>query len=325
MNENHSSSYVETIINNEDQYEYPRIAETLKELIAKKHNVPVSSVFLVNGIDEAIYLFCSWLKENNGCLVCDIPNYCGVLDVIDCINVQTIKYHQNSNEYDKELLFAEISKHPNVNAVYLCNPRNPLGNCVNMVESILMDSRSQQLTFFLDEAYAEFVNGDKKYVANILRNSGVVIARTFSKAYGLAGIRVGYIMTEHPKFKQYLNNFGIAQPYHISSYSLKTAINAFNDTDRMKSAISQINSNRARIIETLEELKIEYYPSSTNFITFATDNAKDILNYMYLNDLLIAELSSFEMSGYVRVSVGNDEDTTRFINCLRKYYKEEKK
>lgn len=322
MNENHSASYIDTKIYRETQYEYPRSAETLKELIAKKHNVSISSVFLVNGIDEAIYLFCSWLKENNGCLVCDIPNYRGILDVIDSINVATVKYNQNPNEYDKELFFAEISKHPNVNAAYLCNPRNPLGNCISAIESILMDSRSQQLIFFLDEAYAEFVNRDKKYIANILRNSEVVIARTFSKAYGLAGIRVGYIMTEQPKFKQYLKKFEIAQPYHISSYSLKTAINALNDTDRMKSAISQINTNRALIIETLEELKIEYYPSSTNFITFAVDDVKGILNYMYSNDLLIAELNSFEMNGHVRVSVGNNEETTRFVNCLKKYYEE---
>jgi len=322
MNENHSSSYVETIINNEDQYEYPRIADTLKELIAQKHNISVSSVFLVNGIDEAIYLFCSWLKENDGCLVCDIPNYCGVLDIISSIDIPTIKYNQNPNEYDTELLFAEIEQHPAVNAVYLCNPRNPLGNCISTMESILIDSRSQQLTFFLDEAYAEFVDRDKNCLANILRNSGVVIARTFSKAYGLAGIRVGYIMTEEQKFKKYLENFEKAQPYHISVYSLKTAINALNNTDRMESAINQICSNRARIIETLKELKIEYYPSSTNFITFAVDDVEGMLNYMFLNDLLIAELSPFEMKGHVRVSIGNDEETTRFIHCLKKYYKE---
>lgn len=324
MNENHSTSYINTQVYLYEQQEYPRIAGELQNLIARKYNISAESVFLVNGIDEAIYLFCSWLKEMGSCLLYDIPNYCGLLDIVDLMSMPAIAYNQNQEKYDEKLLYLELERNPQVKAVYLCNPRNPSGNCISTIDSILQNHRLKKCVFFLDEAYAEFVEREYNYSANFLQCSRVIIARTFSKAYGLAGIRVGYIMTEEKAFKEYLEHFGKMQPYHLSIYSLKAAIEALRNEDRMYASVDNINKNRIRIFRAFEELDIHYYPSSTNFVTFIVDDVCQLLEYMSLNKLLIANLENFKMSNCARVSVGNDDETTLFINCLKKYYEERK-
>ena len=319
MNENHSTSYIETSIYLCEQQEYPRIADELRNLIARKYKIPVKSVFLVNGIDEAIYLFCSWLKERNACLLYDVPNYCGLLNIVDLMAIPAITYNQNQNKYDEKLFYSELERTPQINAAYLCNPRNPSGNCISTINNILQNPITKHCVFFLDEAYAEFIERNNNYSINISKNSNVIIARTFSKAYGLAGIRVGYIMTGELRFQEYLEHFKKMQPYHLSIYSLKVAIEALKNEDRMYDSVKKITKNRMRIFRALESLGIQYYQSSTNFVTFVVDDVDGLLEYMRLNKIVVANLETFKMSNGIRVSVGNDEETTLFINCLKKY------
>ena len=190
----------------------------------------------------------------------------------------------------------------------VCNPNNPTGNALTpaQIEKIVS---SIDCAFLLDEAYVEFygrsaVNLVKKY-------PNLIVARTFSKAYGMAGARVGYMIAQADVTRMINKNF---MPYHMNTLSLAAADIVYQMRDEFIPRLEMTIAERERMIERLKNLRgVEVFPSETNFILFRLDKAEELKNYLESLDIGIRYFSpsAFGLKNCLRILIGtrieNDE------------------
>ncbi len=326
MNENRSSEEI-NISNIDFQKGYPRLAEyELRKSISNYYGVNIDDVFILNGIDEAIWFFLKYIKESNRRLYIDLPNYYGLLENIKILGISIIKNYHETN-YDEISTIRIIKDYSNeIDAVYLCSPLNPIGRSINNIETIIKECYNNQIMVFLDQAYIEFASSNFNVLC-IDKYENLIIARTFSKAYGLAGIRCGYVITKNKAFKKILDEFKKTQPYHTPSYSLYCAKVALRDQKRLNSSIEQIKKEKNDFYKFLKKLGLRYIKTETNFVLIYTGKfTESFKQYLRSRGVIVTLTEPFGISGYVRITIGNKDDmilTKLLINDFwRRYIKD---
>lgn len=313
MNENSLVPLKSTYI---DVAKYPNELDCLKQKIAKFYRIKNNSVFITNGIDDAIFLFLSYLSSKKGKLLFSLPNYCGIIDAAKALDIEHLIYRQDDNEFDIDKLKQVLKNNKDIFGVYLCNPRNPYGTTIKVYDDIIGFLQKENILVFCDEAYAELA----KLELNLERyESNLIVARTFSKAYGLAGIRCGYLLTNDKEFKDFLYKQEIAQPFKISSFSLKMALKALDNQQRLNRSINIINKKKKLVYDFFDNNNIIYYQSKTNFITFKFYKYNKLCLFMQKNGVEIKELSDFGATGLLRVSISSSKGIRLFLKLFRSF------
>jgi histidinol-phosphate aminotransferase len=188
----------------------------------------------------------------------------------------------------------------------ICSPNNPTGNLERreIVKTIVEESNS---LVFLDEAYAEFASEN---LLDFSECENVVIARTFSKAFGLASLRIGYAIVPEWVKKEYLK---VLTPFPVSTPAIKAAIAALDDLDHTLKAIEKIKKERERVYENLAKLGVNVLPSEANFLFMRTH--PNFCDEMMERGVIIRDCSMFDgcSEGDVRVSIGKKEENDYFL------------
>jgi histidinol-phosphate aminotransferase len=314
-NENSFGSPIET-----NYHRYPDPLQLkIKGIAAQWNSVETSEIFIGNGSDEAIDLlfriFCE--PQTDNILICP-PTY-GMYQVSAEINDVAIKRANLTNDF--QLDFAEISRQidENTKLVFFCSPNNPTGNSLNRSE-ILEFAKTFNGIVVVDEAYIHFSNS-KSFVSEINNLPNLVVMQTFSKAWGLAGLRVGLAFANEAIIRLFNN---VKPPYNVSQIAQEAILDALNEKKTVEQTIQTIISEREKLSENLSKLKlvIKIYPSDANFILVKTTEANSIYKFLLEDAIVVRNRNSVELcESCLRITIGTAEENAKLLESLEKYEK----
>lgn len=200
--------------------------------------------------------------------------------------------------------------------VWIANPNNPTGTFIDY-DSIktFLQAVPANVIVVLDEAYFEYLEDSEQQdsISWINEFPNLVITRTFSKIYGLAGFRVGYAVA-NPKVVELLNR--VRQPFNVSNIALAAAEAALGDGSFVQTSRNNNISGRAYLVQELSRLGLEYIPSHGNFIAFFSKSANDIHARLLAKGIIVRPLAASGMPDHLRVSVGLPSENERFVREL---------
>jgi histidinol-phosphate aminotransferase len=218
--------------------------------------------------------------------------------------------------YDLDTLSKNINKKTKI--IFIANPNNPTGTYNNKKElSFFLKKVPKNKLIVIDEAYLEFVDAkDYPQTMGFLgRYENLIILRTFSKAYGLAGLRIGFAIANE-KFISAMEK--IRQPFNVNILAQKAAEAALNDNVFLKKTSGIIKREKSRMYEEFNKIGIEYVPSQANFIMFRTFLDGMLLCQRLLKKgIIIRDLKQYKLDKYVRVTIGKPCENTLFIQKLK--------
>jgi len=278
---------------------YPHItADPLREKIAEFLGFEKGNIIVGNGSDELISLILKLFEGDH--IVISSPtfgmyDFFAKLEGIDLVDVPLDERFKLQNVED----YAENAK-----AIFICSPNNPTGNTQEREEIISILETGAPVV--LDEAYIEFAEGSNVDLVNEYDN--LIVLRTFSKAFGLAGVRVGYAVTSK-EIIDYLNR--IKPPFALNSLSMRIAELTLDHYDLVKQNINYIIKERDRIYK---EFKGYVYPSEANFLLMKL-NAYE---FLVEKGIVVRNLSG-RLSNHIRVTIGKREENDELIKALYEF------
>jgi histidinol-phosphate aminotransferase len=295
-----------------DLREYP--LDQINELhiqLAKYAGVSVKCVAAGSGSDQIIELLLSTIGCRHAALFSPTFSY-----FIDRCNLHGIRVYQVPLEpdftLDKEVL-VKIAKKSDL--IYICSPNNPTGNQFDRKEMIeILDSIKDRLVL-IDEAYVDFA--DYSLSTDAIKRDNVIVLRTMSKAFGLAGARVGY-MISNEKFVKIFRSI-IQSPYPISTLSLAVASGVLANAEQIKQTIRSIRNERERVLARLSRINgIKIFRSDANFIFIeAGKNYQAISKALNSNGIVVKLLGDIASHrGCMRITIATREVNDKYLECI---------
>lgn len=219
----------------------------------------------------------------------------------------------NERKFDLNALAAAING--DTAMVYICNPNNPTGTFIDVASlKKFAITASQKTMVFIDEAYTEYA-GLESLATLAISNKNIVVAKTYSKIYGLAGARIGYAIA-HPDTITALGSLQAWPDFAVSTVAAAAASASLDDTGFVNDCLKKTDAARERCYETFKKRSLDYIPSSTNFILFNIDSyKKDFIKEMLAKDIHVQYREHFG-GKWCRVSMGTMEEMERFCGAL---------
>ncbi len=205
--------------------------------------------------------------------------------------------------------------------IFLANPNNPTGLLTSLEEiKYLLEQIPPSTLLVLDEAYYEYAASDmtSNSLSWLAEHPNLIVTRTFSKIYGMAGLRLGYGIA-NPAIIAILQR--VQLPFAVNQVALTAACAALDDDEFLKRSMDVNKRGMFQIKEGLDALNIHYLPSFCNFLTFdCKEDGMALYNYLLNNGIIVRPLHAYKMNNYVRVSIGTQEQNSRFLEALIGYY-----
>lgn len=290
----------------------------VKEKLGKIKGLPIQNIFLGNGSDEAIdILFRAFCNPGIDNIIICPPTY-GMYEVsanINDVNIKRVPLTAEEFQLDTENILKAIDN--NTKLIFICCPNNPTGNGVKW-DSIKRILENFNGLVIIDEAYINFARY-RSLIPELLNYPNLVILQTLSKAWGLAGLRVGMAFASEPIIDIFNR---IKPPYNINIASQKLALEALDNTDKINAWIKETVQERDKLSEELSKLSfiLKVYPSDANFILVKTNDAIAIYNYLVTKKIIIRVRSKVELcEGCLRITVGTKEENRRLLETLKEY------
>ena len=217
--------------------------------------------------------------------------------------------------HDLDAMAAAIE--PQTRVVFIANPNNPTGTFVPGAElEAFLAKVPRHVLVVLDEAYTEYLAPEQRYdsIAWLARFPNLLVSRTFSKAYGLAGPRVGYGIA-HPEVADLMNR--VRQPFNVSSVALAAAEAALGDDEFLARSAELNRRGMTQLVAAFRELGLEWIPSAGNFVTFKVGDAIGVNQALLRQGVIVRPIAAYGMPHWLRVSIGLPEENARFIEALR--------
>lgn len=293
---------------------------SLKKTLAPMKGVKEEQIIIGNGSDEVLdLLFRAFCVPGKDKIVTIKPSY-GMYRVLANTNDVGIEEVALTNTFDIDskaiLKAAEGAK-----MIILCSPNNPTGNNLNRNEIKLILEEFEGLVV-LDEAYIDF-SSSPSLMNWLTEFENLFICQTFSKAFGLAGIRVG-IGLGCIQVIELLHK--IKPPYNVNSLSQEVAIKRLENIRQVEQELIQIKMERSRLVEYLNQNKLVQivYPTESNFILFKVDNANTFYTYFIERNLIVRNRTNvFGCQNCLRVTIGTQEENNRFIEVFESLVNEQ--
>lgn len=290
------------------------LQKKLKARIAEINGVPASNIFVGNGSDEAIDLlfriFCEPGRDN--CVVCP-PTY-GMYRVSADINDIGVREARLAEDFQLDASRILDAIDDRTKLVFICSPNNPTGNLMRRGD-IIEIARGFDGIVVLDEAYIHFADAGS-FTKRLVSLPNLVVLQTFSKAWAMAGLRVGLAFA-NVAIIDLMNR--VKPPYNVSGIAQRAALNALSDTAAMDSWIAETLSERRRLIESLGGLDfvLKIYPTDANFVLAKTTDANAIYEHLIAERIVVRNRSNVELcEGCLRITVGTPNENSRLLDAL---------
>jgi len=291
---------------------YPE-REPVEAVVADYLGIRSDELLLTNGVDEAIHLLCeTFLQPGDEALIV-VPTFAmyEISAAATCARVISVPAGADFRFPTSELLSKITAR---TRLVAIANPNNPTGRVADAASLLEIAGRASQAAILVDEAYFEFYG--KTLLGHWRSVPNLFVARTFSKAYGLAGLRIGALTgnAEHiPTVSK------VCSPYNVNGIALACLPTAVADQDYIRRYVDQVRQGRGELEKELGQWGIRYWPSQANFVLASFGSLKTaLIQSMRVRGILVRDRSrDYGCDGCVRITVGTTEQTTRLLQALR--------
>ncbi len=287
----------------------------LRKALSEHWNVDEEGIIVGTGSDELIQIITNVFVDRGDKVLYPVPSFSMYKDSCLIAGGTPVKYvldPNNKYEYSKEkIIEAYDNEMPKI--IYICNPNNPTGNLMQVGDILEVVRYCQRSIVIVDEAYAEFC--DTTVIPYVSECQNLLVMKTFSKAYGLAGIRCGYSLSSK-KLAKAINL--VRPPYNISSLSQFAAQLVLMEKEQISKNIKFLVEQREWMIEELAKIKgVEVYSSFANFILVKIQNCKEVNKKLCEKGIFVRAFGSAPLlEDCLRISIGTQEQNTIFLDEL---------
>ncbi|CAM1371470.1 histidinol-phosphate transaminase [Tenacibaculum xiamenense] len=301
-----------------NRYPDPNQSE-IKKKLSKIKNIDSNQIFIGNGSDEVIDLvFRIFCEPGVDKALTFSPTY-GMYNVSASINnIELLKLPLDKNfQIDTDQLGAYINDE-SLKLIFICSPNNPTGNCFNKasVEYILNNFKG---IVIVDEAYIDF-SLEESYISKVNDFPNLIVCQTFSKAWGLAGVRVGVAYANSDIINWFKK---VKPPYNVSTLNQQAVLDRLKNRAQFEIEKNIILNEKEKLIKRFEELDLvkKIYPSEANFILIEVSNANEIYQTLVSQKIITRNRNKI-VRNCLRITVGNSDENDRLVNTMEKISRE---
>ena len=284
----------------------------LRSAISEKYGVPFNNTVLGNGSNEIIELLCHCFLNPKAELIAAEHAFVVYKLMATLFGAKYVEVPDPGFVHDLEAMAAAINE--NTRLVFIANPNNPTGTIVGE-EAIdhFMEQVPDHVVVVFDEAYHEFLSDAPNTLKYIEQGKNVCVLRTFSKAQGLAALRIGFGLASEP-VANILNK--ARQPFNANAVAQAAALAAIHDDEHISATVSNNNEGLAYFEKAFTERNLEYVPSVANFVLVKVGDGDQLFKDMLAKGVIIRAMSGYKLPEWIRISVGTPQENTRFIEVL---------
>ena len=290
----------------------------LKKAISQRFGVDQGWITLGNGSNDILELVASALIEPGSAVVYSQFAFVVYRLATQARGAKHIVVAAKEHGHDLPAMLEAIT--PETKIVYVANPNNPTGTylSVDAIESFLASVAARhgtRVTVVLDEAYNEFLEPALRVdgVALVKRYPNLIVSRSFSKAYGLAGLRVGFAMAQ-PVLTDLLNR--VRQPFNVNSLAQAAAIAALNDKEFLAKSFTLNRDGKKQLQQGFEKLALQFVPSYANFVLVKVGDAARINLELLKRGVIVRPVAGDGLPEWLRVSIGLPHENQTFLDAL---------
>jgi histidinol-phosphate aminotransferase len=283
----------------------------LKDALAKKLSVSAKSITLGNGSNDILELIPrAYVCSKDDEVIFSQYAFVVYPLVTKAIGAKAIVTPANDFGHDLNAMYEAISDKTKV--IFIANPNNPTGTLLSNEEIYnFLKKVSNEIIVVLDQAYIEYLDVEDVYIDWLKDFPNLVITRSFSKAYGLAGLRVGYSISSE-EIADYLNR--IRQPFNVNLIAQEAAIAALSDADFLAESVKVNSDGLLQLEEGFRSLGLKFIKSHANFISVKVSNSMELNQKLLEKGIIVRPV---EMKDYLRISVGTYAENAKFLEVLK--------
>ena len=288
----------------------------LKKALARRLGVRPENIIVGNGSDEIIVLALQAFLKRGEEVIIARPTFL-IYELASRIAGAKIKFAPLKDfRYDIPGMARLISGKTKL--IFISNPDNPTGTYVTKKEIDFLVSRTPKNTIlYFDEAYFEFAKNIRDFpnTMKYIKNKNIIITRSFSKIYSLAGLRIGYGIAKR-EIIDCLNR--VREPFNVNSVAQAAAYVSLNDKRYVERTIKFVEKAKSFLYKELDSLGLKYIPSVTNFVLINTGkDSKKVYRKLLKRGIIVREMSPWKLTGFIRVTVGTMKENRKFIKVLK--------
>ncbi len=289
----------------------------LKQVLGEIKNIDAAQIFLGNGSDECIDLlyrcFCNPGEDN--IIVCP-PTY-GMYEVSANINDVEIRYAPLLEDYQLNLAHIETLINEHTKIIWLCSPNNPTGNSLDRDDVEMVLNNFSGLVV-IDEAYINF-SRQKSFLQELQEYPNLIVLQTFSKAWGLAGLRLGMAFASK-EIIEILDR--VKPPYNVNQATQELALKALEELGQVNEMIKEIVDMRNALATVFVQIPgvEKVYPSDANFLLVKIQDANKIYNFLLTKGIVVRDRSKVELcEDCLRITIGTEKENTELVDALAEW------
>jgi histidinol-phosphate aminotransferase len=310
--------------------DYLQLAETFKKIhyyphqdsapliqkLSEKFGVSRTQIVLGNGSDEIIQMIAGIFLNPDEEIITSMHTFSVYQFVAYLFDGCVTEVPMSEYRYDLDAILNAIS--PKTRLIFIANPNNPTGTIITHQDVVTFLSKlPPNIIVVMDEAYAEYVESKDfpKTIELMTTYPNLIMLRTFSKVYGLAGLRLGYGISS-PQIVEAMQK--IRQPFNLNSVALKAGELALNNPTHIQKSVELNQKEKHFLYKELDKLKLSYIKSEANFICiFLPIAGKDAMDALITQGIIIRPLESFNIQNAIRLTIGTRYQNKRFITALK--------
>ncbi len=283
----------------------------LREELSRYTGINAENIVIGNGSDELLYMIMQAFLEKGEKVLLHTPTFAMYKSYANMVG-GVIEEYETDDRFCIELeTFKKVIDEKNPKILIICNPNNPTGSFIEIeaIEYLIQDFTG---IVIIDEAYMEFCN--QTAVKFLEKYKNVIILRTFSKALGLAGLRIGYMLSS----MEVIDCVERAKsPYNVNAYSPAVAVAVLKNIDKVRKAINIILEERNSLISKLAELKgIEVFESKTNFVLIRADKCKELYASLFENGIAVKGFNDPKLKNCIRLALGTSTENRKVLETI---------
>jgi histidinol-phosphate aminotransferase len=302
-------------------YLYPEGPCTvLRQALAKRFSLPEGMVVISNGADNLILMIASaFVNEGDEVVMAD-PTFSVYTNVTQIMGGKPVKVKLKDFTHDLDTMLKKVTRKTKL--VFVCNPNNPTGTTISLESfNYFLSQLPKRVVVILDEAYGDFVE-DAFYpdgLDYIREKRQVIVLRTFSKVYGLAGLRIGFALGREDLVDCL---YQVRDPFPVHRLAQVAAVAALNDEDHAIRSIQLVYQGKRYLYKELDRIGLSYVPSQANFIFIDFEkDSEGIFQALLKEGIIVRPGKIWGYPTFARVTIGRMEDNQRFIKALKKIIK----
>ncbi|MDD5496032.1 MAG: histidinol-phosphate transaminase [Candidatus Omnitrophica bacterium] len=290
----------------------------LRQKLSRRLKVKPESLIFGNGSDEVICMAVRTFVNKGDEVVIARPTFL-IYDIVSQIQDAAVKFVPHTKDFRHDLKAMKSVVTDNTKMVFIANPDNPNGTYVNRKElEDFLSGLPESVIVFLDEAYFEFADFSFKDYPNgldYLDRPGLIVARSFSKAYGLAGLRIGYGIS-NPQVIGYMEK--TREPFNVNLLAQVAAVAALDDKSFLKKTLTHTEREKEFLYSAFKKMGLRYVPSATNFIIVdVKKDSKEVFNALLRKGVIVRDMKAWGWDTFIRVTVGTREEDRKFVKALK--------